>query len=125
MRDALCFYFLNAKYTAPNKKAKLIRYFNWNGSFKYKTANTLKIIRVITSCTIFNWKPFQPVVYPIRFAGTVRQYSRNAIPQLITIAFHKGIFVSLKCQYHAVVIKIFDMNSKPIVLIKYEMTAKI
>src|SRR4030095_11461729 len=119
MRDALVFYFLKAKYTAANKNIKLIRYLHWSGSFKYKTANMLKIITVITSCTIFNWKPFQPVVYPTRLAGTVRQYSRNAIPQLITIAFHREIFVSLKCQYQAVVIKTFETISKPIVLIKY------
>ena len=53
----------------------------------------------------------------MRLAGTVKQYSKNAIPQLINTAFQSVIDVSFKCQYQANVMKIFDTMSKPIVFI--------
>ena len=53
----------------------------------------------------------------MRLAGTVKQYSKNAMPQLISIAFQSVMEVSFKCQYQANVIKIFDTISKAIVFI--------
>ena len=105
-------YLRNIKQTAPSRKKKLTRYFQWNGSFRYKTANTEKTIKVITSCVIFNWKPDIPPENPNLFAGTIKQYSKNAIPQLIRIAFHNGIPVFFKCPYHAKVIKMLDAKSR-------------
>jgi len=79
-------------------------------------ANTVKIVSVIASCTIFNWKPEKPPPKkPKRLAGTVRQYSKNAIPQLISTAFHKVMSLSFRCQYQANVIKMLDEKRRRIV----------
>lgn len=77
----------------------------------------LKITRVITSCIIFSWKPLNPLANPIRLAGTVKQYSKKAIPQLMRMAFHKGIPFSFRCQYQANVIKMLEQISKKTVRI--------
>ena len=53
-------YFLNIKYTAANKKIKLIKNLSWKFSLSTTTANTLNTTNVITSCTIFNWKALNP-----------------------------------------------------------------
>jgi hypothetical protein len=109
-------YFLNAKYTAPIINAKLIRYLVWNGSFRYNTANTEKTTSVMISCVIFSWKPLNPLRNPARLAGTMRQYSKNAIPQLTRITFHRATLVCLRWPYQANVMKILDKISSVIVL---------
>ena len=48
---------------------------------------------------------------PILFAGTRKQYSKNAIPQLIKITIHKTVDLCFKCPYHAKVMKIFEIVS--------------
>ena len=50
-------------------------------------------------------------------AGTIKQYSKNAINQLNKMAFHKGMFLSFKKPYQANVIKIFEAISNEMVLI--------
>src|ERR1700730_17466152 len=45
---------------------------------------------------------------PMRFAGTWKQYSKNAIPQLARMTFHSGSLRYLRWPYQAKVIKIFD-----------------
>lgn len=56
---------------------------------------------------------------PIRFAGTWKQYSKKAIPQLIKMTPMSGrlenqdISLSRKCPYQASVIKMLEMTSIP------------
>lgn len=54
---------------------------------------------------------------PFRLAGTIKQYSKKAIPQLSRIAFHSGMPFSFKKPYQANVMKILEAISKEIVLI--------
>src|SRR5882757_3665095 len=76
-----------------------------------KTENTE---RVITSWMVFSCAALNSYD-PMRLAGTWKQYSKNAIPQLITITFHSATFRNFKCPYHANVIKIFEMVRRRIV----------
>src|SRR6266576_6617453 len=45
---------------------------------------------------------------PMRFAGTWKQYSKNAMPQLAIITFGKASLRYFKWPYHAKVMKIFS-----------------
>jgi hypothetical protein len=66
---------------------------------------------------------------PIRFAGTWKEYSNNAIPQLIKIIatrlkfLNQFIWPNFRCPYQAKVIKVLDtMRSKTVripLFIKY------
>jgi len=51
----------------------------------------------------------------MRFAGTWKQYSTKAIPQLTRITIHKGESLYLRCPYQAMVMKMFDTVSRAIV----------
>ena len=53
---------------------------------------------------------------PNRFAGTWRQYSKKAIPQLAKITIQSGLCLNFKWPYQANVIKMFDRVNKTIVL---------
>src|SRR5262245_43730443 len=48
----------------------------------------------------------------MRFAGIAKQYSTPAKSQLIRMTLTIGFSVKRKCQYHAAVMKTFDMTSK-------------
>jgi len=50
----------------------------------------------------------------MRLAGIIKQYSKNAIPQLAKIVMAIGSDLNFKCPYHANVIKMFDNVSKNI-----------
>ena len=50
---------------------------------------------MIASGLIFSWTA-EYTVYPIRLAGTIRIYSKKAMPQLMRIALHIGICGSFK-----------------------------
>src|SRR6202048_3172957 len=52
---------------------------------------------------------------PMRFAGTWKQYSKKAIPQLTKITFHKASCRYFKCPYQAKVMKILETVSNNIV----------
>src|ERR1700732_3152391 len=52
---------------------------------------------------------------PMRFAGTWKQYSKNAMPQLARMTFHSASLRYLRWPYQAKVMKIFDMVSSKIV----------
>jgi len=54
----------------------------------------------------------------MRFAGTWKQYSKNAMPQLVITASQSGEFLYLRWPYQAKVMKIFDMVKRIIVRIK-------
>lgn len=75
------------------------------------------------SCTRLKGPPLRE--YPIRLAGTVRQYSKKAIPHENRITNIRGhpvdIFISLsfRCPYQAKVMKTFDITSISIVTIAF------
>lgn len=82
------------------------------------------MVRVITSWITFNCirekgPPFPSK--PIRLAGTWKQYSKNAIPQLISTmaaiprVSNHFISLSFKWPYQAKVIKVFDSINNPMV----------
>src|SRR5436190_23918974 len=49
----------------------------------------------------------------MRLAGTARQYSKKAMPQLIAITIHSGLAMPpFKCQYQAIVMKQLDSASR-------------
>src|SRR6266481_6679495 len=54
----------------------------------------------------------------MRFAGTWKQYSKKAIPQLAMITFHSASLRNFRWPYHAKVIKMFEMVSNRIVRIR-------
>jgi len=53
---------------------------------------------------------------PILLAGTCRQYSKKAIPQLINITSRKAEVLNFKCPYQAKVMNMLESKSKPIVV---------
>src|SRR5690606_41147438 len=67
---------------------------------------------------VFNWKPENPSCAPNRLAGTIKQYSKKAIPQLMRITFQRAVSWCFKCPYQAKVIKVFEINSKIMVRIQ-------
>ena len=88
----------------------------WSGSPSTVTMNPPKTISAIASCATLSCAADQPLAKPIRLAGTARQYSKNAIPQLMPMTSSSGLFIPpFKCQYQAVVMKIFDMMRSAIV----------
>jgi hypothetical protein len=62
---------------------------------------------------------------PILFAGTWKQYSKKAIPQLIIIIenspnlLNAGISANLRCPYHAKVMKVLDKTNNRIVYVVF------
>lgn len=62
---------------------------------------------------VLSWA-IERVLLPIRFAGTWRQYSKNAIPQLTMIANSKFELVNFRCPYQANVIKTLAISNKNI-----------
>ena len=92
--------------------------------FLYLLKKTTKTTRVMTSCMTFNCNnvngpPFP--LKPIRLAGTWKQYSKRAIPQLIRMITNRGSASNhlnsriFKWPYHAKVIKTLEMTSIPMV----------
>src|SRR5438270_11192947 len=55
----------------------------------------------------------------MRLAGTCRQYSKKAIPQLTKITFHKASLRNFKWPYQAIVMKRLEPVSNRIVRIVY------
>src|SRR5215472_4839450 len=54
---------------------------------------------------------------PMRFAGTWKQYSKKAMPQLTRITFHSASLRNFRCPYHAIVMKTLEIVSNSIVRI--------
>src|SRR6266436_375157 len=52
---------------------------------------------------------------PMRFAGTWKQYSKKAMPQLARMTFHKASLRYLRWPYQAKVMKMFERVSSRIV----------
>src|SRR6185295_16449680 len=59
----------------------------------------------------------------MRFAGTWKQYSTKAIPQLARITIHRGESLYLRCPYQAIVMNILDTVNRKIVCMKLTLHA--
>ena len=115
------FYFRNTKKTARTIQTKAAMWFHWRGvPLNKKVTMTVKMVREITSwitlsCIRLKGPPFP--MNPIRLAGTVRQYSKKAIPQENKMIRMRGqpveIFIScnLRWPYQANVINTFENTS--------------
>jgi hypothetical protein len=79
-----------------------------------KNENTTKVTIswIVLSCAALN------VWMPIRLAGTWKQYSKKAIPQLMSVTFHSCTFWYFKWPYHAKVIKILERIKNTMVNIR-------
>src|SRR5882762_10755212 len=64
---------------------------------------------MVLSCAVLN------SYEPIRLAGTWKQYSKKAMPQLTAMTFQSATFRYFRWPYHANVIKIFEMVRRRIV----------
>src|SRR5688500_4068441 len=63
---------------------------------------------------IFNCDPVNPSLWPMRLAGTWKQYSKNAMPQLRNTTIQSGAAFSRSeamCPYQAKVMKTFETIS--------------
>src|SRR5215470_13274940 len=63
---------------------------------------------------VFNWAVVNSYD-PIRFPGTWKQYSKNAIPQLAGTTYQRASLLYFRCPYHAKVMKMFEIVSSTIV----------
>jgi hypothetical protein len=95
-------------------KAKPTRWFQVKGSFKYSTEKTAKTDNGMTSWMVFN-SAAEKWPWPIRFAGTIRQYSKKAIPQLTRITVISAVSLNFRCPYQAKVMKMFEARRRPMV----------
>src|SRR5690606_38338250 len=83
----------------------------------YKMAKGTKTARVITSWRILSCGRVS-AVYPIRFAGTWRRYSKSAIDQLTKAAMYQARWLRFRrCAYHAKVMKTLDRTRSPTVFV--------
>lgn len=93
-------------------KQKAANWFRVGFSLNARRENAANVDRLITSWMTFNCTTLS-ASFPIRFAGTWRQYSKKAIPQLARITIHSGLSLKRRCPYQAVFIKAFDRIKSP------------
>jgi len=79
-----------------------------------KSANT---VNVTISWMVFSWNPLRPSCAPRRLAGTIKQYSKKAMPQLIRITFQSAVPWCFKCPYQAKVMKVLEITKSIMVRI--------
>ena len=104
--------------------------FQWSDSpLKNTTVKIVKITRVIhswstLSCMRENGPPLP--ANPMRLAGTRHEYSARAMPHERRMTKNSGVLLvisfmscSLRCPYHAKVMKIFEMTSRITVKIAF------
>src|SRR5450759_5268276 len=105
----------NMKKTAARMHNAAQRKSSRSGCRMYSTTNGTKIVSVMTSCRILSWAS-EYSDEPIRFAGTMNMYSKNAIPQLRMAAMYHFLSLRfLRCAYQANVMKVFEMTRSPAV----------
>src|SRR6267378_7474688 len=80
-----------------------------------KTENTDSVITswMVLSCAVVN------SYEPMRFAGTWKQYSKKAMPQLARITFHSASLRYLRWPYHAKVMKMLEIVSSKMVRTRF------
>ena len=98
----------NAKPTAPTRHAYAASVFHLICSPNISQATTVNTTKVMHSCTIFICVTLITPL-PMRLAGTMKQYSRNAKPQLAMIASHSGLPLNLRWPYQARFMKTLEM----------------
>lgn len=118
-------YLRNAKNTASRMQTNESMWLRRSVSvLKTSSANAVKTDKEITSCNIFNSKsengpPFSR--NPILFAGTWKQYSKNAMPQLMRMTIINGSALNFpkpcifRWPYHARVMKMLEITRSAIV----------
>ncbi len=79
-----------------------------------KTENT---VRVMTSWMVFSCAKVNSYE-PMRFAGTWKQYSANAMSQLMTITLNSGAWRYFKWPYQAIVMKMLERVNSRIVIMR-------
>src|SRR5579864_6785396 len=84
------------------------------GSPRYVIEKTENTERVMTSCMVLSCAALNSYE-PSRLAGTWKQYSKNAMPQLMMITFHRATLRNFKCPYQANVMNMFEMVRRRIV----------
>src|SRR5579864_8436727 len=84
------------------------------GSPRYVIEKTENTERVMTSCMVLSCAALNSYE-PSRLAGTWKQYSKNAMPQLVMITFHRATLRNFKCPYQANVMNMFEMVRRRIV----------
>src|SRR5580693_4074783 len=72
---------------------------------------------VMHSWRILSWKTDHSLE-PMRFAGTWKMYSNNAIPQLARITIQSGWSLNFKCPYQARFMNVFEMVSRMMVFMR-------
>ena len=115
------------KYTANTRQAKPARWFHFRGSPLTKsTAKSVNTTSEITSwmtlsCQSVNGPPSSAL--PMRLAGTWKQYSNSAMPQLsstmATTPKRWSCDLKAMCPYHAKVIKMLEQISSAMVEIPF------
>src|SRR5580765_8584206 len=83
--------------------------------FRYQLENPENTTRVMISWIVLSCAALN-VWLPMRLAGTWKQYSKKAMPQLIIVTFHSGTFWYLRCPYQAKVIKMLEINKRKMVI---------
>src|SRR5688572_4594666 len=74
----------------------------------YRIAKGTNTPSVMASCRILSWGS-ESSVKPMRFAGTINMYSKNAMPQLTSAAIHHGLVARFfRCAYQAKVMKMLE-----------------
>src|SRR6267143_2432993 len=74
---------------------------------------------MVFNCAALNWYE------PMRFAGTWKQYSKKAIPQLARITFQSASLRNFRWPYHAKVMKMLEMVSNRTVRIGKDAPRKV
>lgn len=97
-------------------QAKAAKWRQCSGSPSTTTMNPPKITRAMASCATLSCPADQPWAKPMRLAGTAKQYSTSAMPQLIRMTSISGLVIPpFKCQYQATVMKRFEMTRRAMV----------
>ena len=95
---------------AATISAKPAQWFHFSGCPRYQNENPANTSRVITSCMPFSCAALERLL-PIRLAGIMNRYSKNAIPQLARITFGNATSLCLRCAYQAKVMKMLEHTS--------------
>jgi hypothetical protein len=74
-------------------------------------------VRVMISCMVLSSAAVN-LPWPMRLAGTWKQYSMKAMPQLANIAIQRGLCLKRRWPYHANVMKTLDMMRRTTVCTK-------
>ena len=82
------------KATASKMHTKAAPWFQRSFSCRYRSAKPLNTSRVTTSWITFS-SAAEYTVLPQRLAGTMKMYSKKAMPQLSRITFQSGSSVPL------------------------------